>query len=284
MNFERLTYDTGDTSIIVLKKVSDFTDNYICITNEFTDKKTSEGTKKCLVAKNLSTYVATAKISIINEFDLAEKIYRNQFFINSDFTFIGSEIIYNFVPHIGIGVIRNEYAQMNVPTPLLFDPENMVNDYKALISSKFSDDEILSKINEMFRNNKYIDDLHNPFINIYETTELDIVNDAPLPSQIERFAKIVVADKENLPKATKDIFLEIVLGKRSKEIEALEFKNEGLSKSFNLLINAVNSRVNKKMSGEQEATKNDFDFLSEIDDLEDFGFMAEIDDLGDLGI
>ena len=62
----------------------------------------------------------------------------------------GDTVRYNFVKYTVMGFVLNEYAQLNIPMPVLFNKERLVMDYKSLIFSKFSDDEILDRINTQF--------------------------------------------------------------------------------------------------------------------------------------
>jgi protein involved in temperature-dependent protein secretion len=97
-----------------------------------------------LKAKNVKDYVSSTRVIIVNENTIADGINDAKFnvLITTD---VGKEVLFNFKLFTILGIIVNNYAQSETQTPLLFDYENLVNDYKALIQSKFSDEEIINK-------------------------------------------------------------------------------------------------------------------------------------------
>jgi len=184
---------------------------------------------------------------------------------------VGSEVLFNFRSYVHIGNLLNTYAQMNLPTPILFDPTNLINDYRSLLGSKLKVGEITNKIRKFLSDGKYNDDFTNPLINLAgskrEVQEfLEELEPPKTKSELELQWALYQSDKDALPKAVEDIFINSILTSRGEKITEITEKNEDLSKSFQGLLVALNKSINSKLG--QTGGEDEFDFLSEIENIE----------------
>ena len=77
---------------------------------------------------------------------------------------LGDSVFYNFKKYTVLGRVLNTYTQLNIQTPVLFNMDRMFEEYKNLLYSKYSDDEILNIINDKLKG-QYKDDFALPFTN-----------------------------------------------------------------------------------------------------------------------
>ena len=69
---------------------------------------------------------------------------------------IGSVIRYDYDKYLWIGVWLNTYAQLNIPSPIFFNTENIMNDIRMMYFGKQSEEEIIKSIRDNFYNKKYL--------------------------------------------------------------------------------------------------------------------------------
>lgn len=272
MNLSRyIVKKSGGEARYMLGRVSELSNIYISFIFPIERKNYLNKNKgSYFVDENtLSDFIKNIKITIdTNEGDAIMGI--KDFDMYNEFG-VGSEVLFNFRGYVHIGNLLNTYAQMNLPTPILFDPTNLMNDYRSLLGSKLEIGEITNKVKKFLSDGKYNDDFTNPLINLAGTKRevqefLEELEPPKTKSELELQWALYQSDKDALPKAVEDIFINTLLVSRGEKITEITGKNEELSNSFQGLLVALNKSINTKL----EKTKEDeeFDFLSEIENIE----------------
>lgn len=151
------------------------------------DNSDSPFSKKDLVTKAIDL----ESFKKIAEFRLADTSFLKQFTspVQPYNLKIGSGVRYKGKSYQVIGFYYNTYAQRNVVSPILFNPQNMVNDALNLLYGVKTDDEVQEIINNNFKSGKYDEDFNFPLLptvtdfkrylsNITEPpiTSLDVIN------------------------------------------------------------------------------------------------------------
>jgi hypothetical protein len=159
----------------------------------------------------------------------------------------GDTVRYNFVKYTVMGFVLNQYAQLNIPMPVLFDKERLVMDYKSLIFSKFSDDEILERINTQLFQGKYSDYIQIPFVNSNSKQswgeKIKIISRYTyLPYKIY-ISKIL--DKKETSFSSQDFLKEYVFSNQQENLEMIADKKPEFYQVFVNFLDTVNNTIYK---------------------------------------
>jgi hypothetical protein len=277
MNLERVI--PQNSNYMVLKKISEFSNKYLCIELEESSQKTNKGeTITALDAKNIEQFKGKRRFFILEEKDIVINIERkglkDEYKLN---VYQGDLVSYNGLRYTVLGIIINTYAQWNIPTPFLFNISDIVKDYVGLYSSKLSDFEINELVNDNFQAGKYDNDMLIPLIDLYETNDdLKIIERRPSKTetdfQIERYN----LEKNLTLKAKKNIFIDTILANRIPEIDLIRQNDGELYESMKKLITSVNSSINKKIEKFDSKKKvQELDLISKEIELETLEQEAE---------
>lgn len=297
MNLERITERGGE--YMVLAKLSEFSKQYLCVELSFATQKINTGENiYALTYKNIEQFKSNRPFFLIDEMNLVKNL--NTYGSLDPFAvklLNGDLVNYNGNKYVVLGIVVNTYAQWNLPTPLLFNPSNIANDYKALFNSRMSDIEINNKINDNFQSGKYDSDMIIPLVDANDFKEtIDILE--PRPSQEEMIIKIsrYNDEKDNKFSQTKDIFIDTVMRNRTIEIDKLRDSNPELYNSMRIMLVTVNEAINDKIFGTKPTTKkvkikqevvqpkvavveDDLSFLDDIDSVLDTSFLDDLDNI-----
>lgn len=150
-------------SYYTLGAVSDESNLNMVIRSEiYGDNNTNPFNKKDLVTKaiDLNSFKQVSSFEIdavskLKSFAVPQQPYKLK---------IGSGVRYKGKSYQIIGFYYNTFAQRNVVSPILFNPQNMVNDALNLLYGVKTDDEVQDIINENFRDGKYDDDFNFPLL------------------------------------------------------------------------------------------------------------------------
>jgi hypothetical protein len=207
---------------------------------------------------------------------------------------VGDKVQFNGAKFYVIAIIINSYAQWNLPTPLLFNPKDMAKDLKMLYGSRFTDDEILIKINDNLEAGKYDSDFALPIIdsNLY-FEEMSILNKTLSQAQIEELISKYKAKINQTYEVSKNVFIDTVFKNNVDEFDKIKEIDFDLFTKLQAVITNVNRVVNDRIEGkkvqrkktekavEVEAKKeaDDLSFLDDIDNVLDISFLDDIDSI-----
>lgn len=297
MNLERIYVKKG---YFVLSKISELSNQYVCIDVSLDSQKTNTGDSiKAMVVKNVEQLKGTRPFKIKTEEEIFDDLIISGWRDNDDGFKIGLGFLvkFNLSKYVVIGIVVNNYAQWNIPTPFLFNTFDVIGDYKALFNSRFSDEEINSKINDNFQSGKYDGQMTIPLVDVNKKSdEISVVEKNPSDTEVNNLIGRFKAEKNSVLTAQKDVFIDTVMGSRSKEIDTLRAESPELYKSVQEMLLSVNKSINNKISGVKEvktipvevaeavvevaeAEADDLSFLDDIDGVLDLSFLDDIDNL-----
>jgi hypothetical protein len=277
MNLERVI--PQNSNYMVLKKISEFSNKYLCIELEESSQKTNKGeTITALDAKNIEQFKGKRRFFILEEKDIVSNIekkgLKDEYKLN---VYQGDLVSYNGLRYTVLGIIINTYAQWNIPTPFLFNISDIVKDYVGLYSSKLSDFEINELVNDNFQAGKYDNDMLIPLIDLYETNDdLKIIERRPSKTEVDFQIERYNLEKNLTLKAKKNIFIDTILANRIPEIDLIRQNDGELYESIKKLITSVNSSINKKIEKFDSKKKvQELDLISKEIELETLEQEAE---------
>lgn len=200
--------------------------------------------------------------------------------LNEDTLSEGDTVRYNFVKYTVMGFVLNEYAQLNIPMPVLFNKERLVMDYKSLIFSKFSDDEILDRINTQFVQGQYSNYIQIPFVNADDKKswgeKIKLISKYTyLPYKIY-ISKIL--DKKETSFSSQDFLKEYVFSNQEENLEMIADKKPEFYQVFVNFLDTVNNTIykNKKSISEKpEVEPEIIDFEQLMAEELDFDSLME---------
>jgi hypothetical protein len=135
-----------------------------------------------------------------------------------------------------------------MPTPLLFNPNNVNNDYKSLYGSRLTEEQINNKINDNFQAGKYDSDMVIPLVDANDFSEyITIIQPRPTKEEVELMFDSIKAEKDLTIKSQKDVFIDTMLRLRGNEINKIKEVNEDLFKGVQTLLLSVNKAVNEQI-------------------------------------
>lgn len=283
MNLERIIPKNSD--YMVLNKISDFKRLYLCMDYKgTTSQKTNTGAfMDAFPFKNISQFKGTRPFFMLTEQRIIENVLKDGgIYDKYDVGLhVGSVVDYAGLTYIVVGYVINTYAQWNMPTPILLNPKNIVDDYKALFQGKLTDYQINEKVNDNFQSGKYDSDMLIPLVdgNDYDKDIL-IIEKRPLEREISLFISKVNKQNNISLKATKNVFIDTILDTNGAEIQKIREVDEDLYDKTRNFMNLVNDIINNKIETGKKIEKVediDLSFLDELDDVFSDDFLQEID-------
>lgn len=297
MNLERI-YVNG---YLILNKISELSKQYVCINIEEDSQKINNGNfVMAMLPKNVEQLKGTRPFFIKTETEIFSTLEKIGYRLTYDLSIqCGALVKFNLRKYTVLGVVVNNYAQWNIPTPFLFDTFDLVADYKALFNSRFSDEEINSKINDNFQAGKYDNQMTIPLIDLNEkSNEIEIVEETPSVEEVKLLEKKFSYKNSLVLTAKKDVFFDTIIKENSVEIDKIRAENRPLYESMQDMLIAVNNSINNKISGTKEvktvpvvvaekevetpkevSAEDDLSFLNDIDGVLDLSFLDDIDNL-----
>jgi hypothetical protein len=277
MNLERVI--PQNSNYMVLKKISEFSNKYLCIELEESSQKTNKGeTITALDAKNIEQFKGKRRFFILEEKDIVinieKKGLKDEYKLN---VYQGDLVSYNGLRYVVLGIIINTYAQWNIPTPFLFNVSDIVKDYIGLYSSKLNDFEINELVNDNFQAGKYDNDMLVPLIDLYEANDdLKIIERRQSKTEVDFQIERYNSEKNLTLKAKKNIFIDTILANRMPEINLIRDNDSELYESMKKLITSVNGSINKKIEKFDSKKKvEELDLISKEIELETLEQEAE---------
>jgi hypothetical protein len=259
MNLDRISIKVSDDLFMTLAKISDFSKLYTTIwVKDLTMQKINTGESiQAFSFKNIEQFKGLRPFQdgSQDEISLAYSIGGAKFSYETKLH-SGDLVRYNGLKYVVLGIVVNTYAQWNMPTPLLFNPNNVNNDFKSLYGSKLTKEQINKKINDNFQAGKYDADMVIPLVDANDFSEyITIVQPRPTKEEVELMFESVKAEKDLTIKAQKDVFIDTMLRLRGNEINEIKAVNEDLFKSVQTLLLSVNKAVNEEIDLLPEAPK-----------------------------
>lgn len=162
MDFTRYTFLNGNKFEIVLGKISDISNQYLILEYRVADKKSASGkTYSVIDMSNTNQFFDSNTTGLF----IKDSSYITSLSIYKD-DLIGSVVRYDLDKYLFSGIWLNTYAQLNIPSPIFYNVENVMNDLRMMYFGKQSEDEILNAIRKNWYDNKYQNDLRIPLIDI----------------------------------------------------------------------------------------------------------------------
>ena len=293
MNLQRVIEKEGE--YMVLAKLSEFSNQYLCVELNLSYQRIN--TLELVYAldyKNIEQFKSNRPFFLINESNLAENLKTKGILDYFETKLLFGDLVnYNGTKYIVLGIVVNTYAQWNLPTPLLLNPNNIVNDYKALFNSRLSDIEINNKINDNFQAGKYDAGMIIPLIDANDFKEtIEVIESRPSNDLVRLQIDNYTDEKNAKFSQVKDVFIDTIMRNRVAEIDKLRSSNPELYNTMKEMITSVNNVINNKISGALKTTakrkkqavveqvvEDDLSFLDEVDSVLDTSFLDELDNI-----
>ena len=293
MNLQRVIEKEGE--YMVLAKLSEFSNQYLCVELNLSYQRIN--TLELVYAldyKNIEQFKSNRPFFLTNESNLAENLKTKGILDYFETKLLFGDLVnYNGTKYIVLGIVVNTYAQWNLPTPLLLNPNNIVNDYKALFNSRLSDIEINNKINDNFQAGKYDADMIIPLIDANNFKEtIEVIESRPSNDLVRLQIDNYTDEKNAKFSQVKDVFIDTIMRNRVAEIDKLRSSNPELYNTMKEMITSVNNVINNKISGALKTTakrkkqavveqvvEDDLSFLDEVDSVLDTSFLDELDNI-----
>jgi hypothetical protein len=294
MNLERII--PQNQNYIVLKKISEFKKLYLCMDINTTLQKINTGALiEAFNFKNITQFKGLRPFFILSEDRIIDNVLKDGGILGKYDTElqIGSVVDYAGLTYDVLGFVVNTYAQWNMPTPLLLNPNKIADDYKSLFQGKMTDYQINEKINDNFQSGKYDNEIIFPLVDGNDfKNDILVVKKRPTEQEISLYIAKVNKQKNMSLKATKNIFIDTILDTSGNEIQKLREVDEDLYDKTRGFMNMVNDIINNKLETgkkvkqiEQKITEPikveeeaDLSFLDELDDVFSDDFLQQIDD------
>lgn len=191
MDLTRYTFLNGNSFEIVLGKISDISNQYLILEYRVADKKSASGkTYSVIEMSNTNQFFDSSTTGLFIKDSSAittSSIYKDDL--------IGSVVRYELDKYLFSGIWLNTYAQLNIPSPIFFNVENVMNDLRMMYFGKQSEDEILNSIRKNWYDKKYQNDLRIPLIDISKkfTDEFSIIDE---PRDKDKFLDFISSSKK----------------------------------------------------------------------------------------
>ena len=162
MDLTRYTFLNGNSFEIILGKISDISNQYLILEYRVAEKKSASGkTYSVIDMSNTNQFFDSSVTGLFIKDSSA--IVSNKVFKDD---LIGSVVRYEFDKYLMAGIWLNTYAQLNIPSPIFYNVENVMNDLRMMYFGKQSEDEIINSIRKNWYDKKYQNDLRIPLIDI----------------------------------------------------------------------------------------------------------------------
>lgn len=191
MDLTRYTFLNGNSFEIVLGKISDISNQYLILEYRVADKKSASGKTYSVIEMSSTNQFFDSSVTGLSIKDssaiLSNKVFKDDL--------IGSVIRYELDKYLFSGIWLNTYAQLNIPSPIFYNVENVMNDLRMMYFGKQSEDEILNLIRKNWYDGKYQNDLRIPLIDISKkfTDEFSIIDE---PRDKEKLLDYISSSKK----------------------------------------------------------------------------------------
>lgn len=191
MDLTRYTFLNGNSFEIVLGKISDISNQYLILEYRVADKKSASGkTYSVIEMSNTNQFFDSSTTGLFIKDSSAitsSSIYKDDL--------IGSVVRYELDKYLFSGIWLNTYAQLNIPSPIFYNVENVMNDLRMMYFGKQTETEILNSIRKNWYDGKYQNDLRIPLIDISKkfTDEFSIIDE---PRDKDKFLDFISSSKK----------------------------------------------------------------------------------------
>jgi hypothetical protein len=255
MNLERIHFKVQNDSLLILNQISELKKLNLLVRFDaslYSEQTINTGGKiRALNLKSVEQFKGLKPFNVLSETQLLD-LYQIGVLENLDkynFKINVSDLVsYNNRNFIVLGVVVNTYAQWNLPTPLLFNPNAMSNDVKSLYGSRLTEVQIVERINDNFQKGKYDNDIVIPLVDMAKPKDVisvvkPIISEKDTLDVFSKILKLKNADFE----IKKDVFINTIADLKAEEIVSLKSRDEDLYNSFNLFTKSLNDIINKKI-------------------------------------
>jgi len=299
MNIKGITIVSNHNAsdvIVVLGKISEVTNEYLCMRVLYgeTGKKESES-YPAFMATNIKSFIELGipntarsyslpdpfkRFVVISELEVAKLWLDTSETVTIFNIAVGESVVFNGGKFLFLGAITNKYAQWNIPTPVLFRPNNVLNDIRSLYSSRLTEQQILDKINEKWHSLAYVDDVAIPLLDMTFQLHMNEIQAEGQFSTLKAssfFARLI-SQNNTIDNPVKDIFIDVVIRDMASELQTIKVNYPKAYSSVINLSDVLNKLVNKRINeGSETAVEEEVDlsFLDDIEDMMDLSFLDE---------
>jgi hypothetical protein len=263
MNLDRIHFKVQNDSLLILNQISELKKLNLLVRFDaslYSEQTINTGGKiRALNLKSVEQFKGLKPFNVLSETQLLD-LYQIGVLENLDkynFKINVSDLVsYNNRNFIVLGVVVNTYAQWNLPTPLLFNPNAMSNDVKSLYGSRLTEVQIVERINDNFQKGKYDNDIVIPLVDMAKPKDIisvvkPFITEKDTLDVFSKILKLKTADFE----IKKDVFINTIADLKAEEIVSLKLRDEDLYNSFNLFSKSLNDIINKKIEGLPKSEK-----------------------------
>ena len=211
MDLTRYTFLNGNSFEIVLGKISDISNQYLILEYRIAEKTSASGkTYSVIDMSNTNQFFDSSVTGLFIKDSSA--IVSNKVFKDD---LIGSIVRYEFDKYLMAGIWLNTYAQLNIPSPIFYNVENVMNDLRMMYFGKQSEDEIINSIRKNWYDRKYQNDLRIPLIDLSKkfTDEFSVIDE---PRDKDTILNFISSSKKDKIIETKDKMIEKQLDKEKE--------------------------------------------------------------------
>jgi len=263
MNLDRIHFKVQNDSLLILNQISELKKLNLLVRFDaslYSEQTINTGGKiRALNLKSVEQFKGLKPFNVLSETQLLDlyqigvffNLYKYNFKIN-----VSDLVSYNSRNFIVLGVVVNTYAQFNLPTPLLFNPNAMSNDVKSLYGSRLTEVQIVETINDNFQKGKYDNDIVIPLVDMANPKNVISVVKPYISEKdtLDVFSKILKLKNADF-EIKKDVFINTIADLKAEEIVSLKSRDEDLYNSFNLFTKSLNDIINKKIESLQASEK-----------------------------
>ena len=256
MNLDRIHFKVQNDSLLILNQISELKKLNLLVRFDaslYSEQTINTGGKiRALNLKSVEQFKGLKPFNVLSETQLLD-LYQIGVLENLDkynFKINVSDLVsYNNRNFIVLGVVVNTYAQWNLPTPLLFNPNAMSNDVKSLYGSRLTEVQIVERINDNFQKGKYDNDIVIPLVDMAKPKDIISVVKPFITEKdtLDVFSKILKLKNADF-EIKKDVFINTIADLKAEEIVSLKSRDEDLYNSFNLFTKSLNDIINKKIA------------------------------------
>jgi hypothetical protein len=158
--------------------------------------------------------------------------------------------------------------------------DRMFEEYKNLLYSKYSDDEILNIINDKLKGGEYKDDFVLPFTNSEDENSWGEKIKLVKNYNREAYSKIIQNLNDRYfefeeKSQTKDFLKDFLLTRQDEKLEILADRKPEFYESFVRLINVVNNKIYSQEKGMAQVEPEILDFEKMMEEELDFESLME---------
>lgn len=243
MTKDRILLLDGDNSVYTLGALTDDSDDVLVLTQRLYDGGTFKISNLISKSFDIKSFQDTVRFTIKSSKELLRMRKPSMPYKLK----IGSSVRYKNKTYQVIGYFFNQFAQLNIVSPILFNPSNLVTDVANLFYGLRTNDEVIEIINDNFTAGKYSNDIVFPLSFGVKSYKKELSNVKPPP--FTSLDSLIVKKKEQT--------------KVGEPLIPYEFDTNQLNRKK--ILNTLQKRVNDGIINQEEVDY--FENISTFEDL-----------------